>query len=353
VGGDLVGMVLCAGLGTRLRPLTDLLPKPAVPLGGLPLVRYPLALLAAAGARRAVVNVHHLAGEMERAARESAEALGLPLAISREPVLAGTGGALRQARGLLEGAAEIVVINGDVLFAADLEGALSAHRRSGALATMLLAPMPPGGYAPVEADAGLAVRRIAGLGPGGDRLASWHFTGCHVLSPSLLDLVPAEPFACDLNRHLYPPLLSRPGGSVRGYLDAGTWRDLGSPAGYLEAHLDLLEGRLPLGAFPGADPLGGLTPAGPGLWLGPGATVDPAARLEAPAAVGAGSEVESGAQVGPGAFVGRACLVGRGATVRRAVVWDGTAVGPGERVEGAVAADRLRVTARASAPARR
>src|SRR5512145_3048846 len=100
-------MVLCAGLGTRLRPLTERLPKPAVPLAGLPLVRYPLALLAAAGVRRAVVNLHHLPEAMEAAAREAAAALGMSLAVSREPVIAGTGGALREARALLEGASEI------------------------------------------------------------------------------------------------------------------------------------------------------------------------------------------------------------------------------------------------------
>src|SRR5512147_3077886 len=177
MSGDLVGMVLCAGLGTRLRPLSDLLPKPAVPLAGLPLVRYALALLAGAGVRRAVVNVHHLPGEMERAARASADALGLALAVSREPSIAGTGGALREARDLLRGASEVVLLNGDVLFAADLEAALAAHRGSGALATLLLAPMPSGGrYAAVETDADLAVRRIAGRGPGGPGpLSPWHF----------------------------------------------------------------------------------------------------------------------------------------------------------------------------------
>lgn len=346
-------MVLCAGLGTRLRPLTDLVPKPALPLGGLPLVRYALALLSRAGARRAVVNVHHLPAAMERAAREAAAELRLPLAVSREPVLAGTGGALREARALLEGASEILLVNGDVLFAADLGAALRAHRRSGALATLLLAPMPPGGrYAAVEADAGMSIRRIAGLGVGeggAGPLSAWHFTGCHVLSPTVLDLVPAEPFACDVNRHLYPPLFSREGG-IRGHLDAGYWRDLGAPQGVLEAHLDLLAGRIPLEAFPGADPFADLSPAGEGLWLGAGAEIRPGARLEAPAALGAGVRVDSGARLGPGAFVGRGSRVGAGAVVREAVVWDGTLVGPGEVVERAIAAGKLRVPATPPAP---
>src|SRR5512142_3041423 len=190
---DVVGMILCAGLGTRLRPLTARTPKPAVPVCGIPLVRWNVALLAGAGARRVVVNAHHLMHEMEQAARDAARSAEVPLAISREPVIAGTGGALREARAALAGADAIVMVNGDVLFDVDLTAALAAHRASGALATMLLLPMPEGGrYAAVETDASGAVRRIAGsFGPGGEGLSPWHFSGVHVLSGAILDAVPA------------------------------------------------------------------------------------------------------------------------------------------------------------------
>jgi mannose-1-phosphate guanylyltransferase len=342
---DVAGMVLCAGRGTRLRPLTELLPKPAVPLCGLPLVRFSLALLARAGVRRAVVNLHHLAGEMERAARASAAALGLDLALSREPVIAGTGGALREARPLLAGAGAVLVLNGDVLFDADLAAALAAHRASGAWATMVLAPMPPGArYPSVEADAALRVRRIGGRsGPGGPGLAPWHFTGAHVLSPEALAAVPEAPFALDVNHDVYPPLLD---GRVRGHLDRGYWNDLGDPGGYLRAHLDLLAGRVLPARFPGADPFAGLPRLGAGgPWVAGDARVDPTAALAAPSLVLPGARIERGARVGPFAVVGRGARIGAGARVREAVVWDGAEVRPGEEVRGAVAAGTLRVAA--------
>src|SRR5512142_1951390 len=81
---DVVGMILCAGLGTRLRPLTARVPKPAVPVCGVPLVRWNVALLAGAGVRRVVVNVHHLAEEMARAAIAAATEAGVSLRVSRE-----------------------------------------------------------------------------------------------------------------------------------------------------------------------------------------------------------------------------------------------------------------------------
>ncbi len=344
-GGDVVGMVLCAGLGTRLRPLTEWLPKPAVPVCGLSIVRFALARLAAAGVRRAVVNTHHLAGPMAEAARASARALSLDLAVSHEPVLAGTGGALREARRHLAGAEAIVLWNGDVLFDLDLRAVLAAHRASGALATMVLAPMPEGErYAAVEVDAAGAVRRIAGQGPGGDGLSPLHFTGVHVLAPALLDAVPDEPFACDVNRHVYPPLLGA--GRVRGHLGPGYWNDAGTPGRYLKANLDLLSGSVPPSRLHGANPFEGLLSFGKAVWIAPDARVDPGAALEAPAMLGPRSRVEAGATVGPGAVVGAGCRVAAGASVRESVLWDATALSPGETVFGAIAAGPARVTAR-------
>jgi mannose-1-phosphate guanylyltransferase len=320
-------MVLCAGLGTRLRPLTERVPKPAVPVCGVPLVRWSLALLAGAGVRRAVVNVHHLPGEMAAAARDAARALGMGLAVSEEPVIAGTGGALREARAHLAGAGAILLLNGDVLFDVDLAATLAAHRRSGALATMVLLPMPPGArYATVDVDGSGAVRRIAGtFGPGGDGLVPWHFSGAHVLSPALLDHVPARPFECDVNRHVYPPLMAS--GAVRGLVVDGYWNDLGTPDRYLAANRDVLSGRVPLARFSAAAPLAGTRELAPGVRAAEGARVDPAARVGAPAFIAAG------------------CTVPAGAEVRDAVLWEGTALAPGERVERAIAAGELRVPA--------
>ena len=345
-GDEVVGMVLCAGLGTRLRPLTWQRPKPAVPVVGLPLLRYALALLAGAGVQRAVVNAHHLAELTAETAREAARAVGLALRVSREPIIAGTGGALREARAELEGARAIVLVNGDVLFDLDLGAALAAHAASGALATMVVMPMPRGArYASVEADAALAVRRIAGFGPGGEDLTPWHFTGVHVLSPRLIEEVPREPFEVDVNRQVYPPLLGA--GLVQAHLATGYWNDLGAPHRYLAANLDLLSGRIPLGRFPGADPFAGCRSPAPGLFLGPGAKVASEATLLAPAYLGAGATVEPFASVGPSAVVGAGATVSSRARVARAVLWEGTSLAPGEEVVEAVAAGGLRLAASA------
>jgi mannose-1-phosphate guanylyltransferase len=311
------GMVLCAGLGTRLRPLTSRCPKPAVPVCGVPLLRYTFGLLAGAGVGRVVVNAHHLPEVLTAAAQAAASELSLDLAISREPVIAGTGGALREARPLLAGADAVVVVNGDVLFDLDLAGALAAHAASGALATMVLMAMPAGArYAAVELDEGGRVRRIAGrYGPGGEGLSAWHFPGVHVVSPALLALIPAAPFEADVNRELYPPLMAR--GLVRGVITCGYWNDLGTPDRYLAANLDVAAGRVALGRF----------------------------GLASPPAISPEAEISRDARVRD-AVVGAGCAIPAGARVERAVLWPGTKLHPGEVVVDAVAAGDVRVAAR-------
>jgi mannose-1-phosphate guanylyltransferase len=343
--GDVVGMVLCAGLGTRLRPLTNRVPKPAIPVAGLPLVRYAFALLAGAGVRRAIVNVHHLPREMADAAEAAARALGIELAVSEEPVIAGTGGALREAAAHLAGAEAVVLVNGDVLFDVDLAAALADHRGSGALATMVLLPMPEGArYAAVELDGRGAVRRIAGVfGPGGEGLSPWHFSGVHVLSPALLARVPAVPFECDINRHVYPPLMAS--GAVRGRVVGGYWNDLGTPARYLEATADLLRGEVPLARFPGADPFAGTRELAPGVRAAPSVRIDAGARLAGPSLLLDGASVAASASVGPGVVLGAGACVPARAAVSDAIVWEGTALAPGESLERAIAAGAERVPA--------
>ena len=339
-------MVLCAGFGTRLRPLTDKIPKPLVPLCGLPLLRYNLALLKGAGVTAVVINTHHLGAEMENGAREIAAALQLDLEVSREEKhILGTGGGVRKAAALL-GAGTFFLLNGDMLFDVDLAAALESHRKAGAVATMVLAPYPRGAsYGAVETDAGMNVRRIAGRGaavePG---LSKMHFTGVHVVEPELISRLPPEGES-DINRTAYVRLI-HDGARVNGFLQSGYWGDLGAPRSLLRANLDVMEGRVPLERFrPGADPFAGASEPLPGVRVHAGARIDPSARLVAPALIHAGAVVAAGTQIGPDAVLGTNVRVDIGASVLRAVCWDNTHVGAGERIENQIASPGIRLDA--------
>ena len=335
-------MVLCAGFGTRLRPLTDRIPKPLVPLCGVPLLRFNFALLKNAGVRELVVNTHHLGAEMEKGAVQLAAQLGLGLQISREEKqILGTGGGVRRAQSML-GPGTFFILNGDMLFDVDLSAALQAHREARAVATMVLAPYPRGAtYGAVEVDARFNVRRIAGRGTAPDpSLRKMHFTGVHVVEPELLARLPAEGES-DINRTAYVRLIHE-NAKVHGYLQQGYWGDLGAPRSLLRANLDVLEGRVPLQRFrPDADPFAGLTEPSPGVFVHPSARVETA--LAAPALVHAGVQVAAGARLGPGIVLGAGVRVDSGAQIERAVVWDGTHVAGGERVIEQIAAPGVRL----------
>jgi mannose-1-phosphate guanylyltransferase len=337
-------MVLCAGFGTRLRPLTDKVPKPLVPLCGVPLLRYNFALLKNAGVTEIVINTHHLGPAMERGARAIAGELGLHLQISREEKhILGTGGGVRHAQPML-GNGTFFLLNGDMIFDVDLQAALAAHKQAGAVATMVLAPYPRGAtYAAVEVDAAMNVRRIAGRGAAADpSLTRTHFTGVHVLEPELIARLPAEGES-DINRTAYVRAI-HDGAKVHGFLQDGYWGDLGAPRSLLRAHLDVLEGRVPLRRFrPDADPFAGCEERAPGAFVHSSARVDTA--LAAPALIQAGAIVEAGARLGPGVMIGAGARVDAGAQVERAVVWEGTHVAAGERVVEQIAAPGVRLEA--------
>ncbi|MBN9683373.1 MULTISPECIES: nucleotidyltransferase family protein [unclassified Corallococcus] len=334
-------MVLCAGLGTRLRPLTERWPKPAMPFLGQPLLRYHLAVLKAAGVTEVGINTHHLPDTMAAVARAECERAGLPLHVVHEPVIQGTGGGIRGLRDFLSGE-DFLVFNGDILFPVDLKPVVAAHRESGAVATMVLLPMPEGEkYAAVEADAGGQVRRIAGYGPGDEGLKPWHFTGVHVMSPSVFDFMTAEGPE-DINREVYVRVMQA-GLQVRGQAVDAYWSDLGMPSRYLATVRDVLEGRVPLQALGKDSPLHGLKAGADGAWVHPEARV--AGTVRGPAYVGAGAVVDAGATVGPDVSVGPGARVGQGAKLERCAVFEETQVAPGEALTEVLAWGPHRVPA--------
>jgi len=328
-----IAMVLAAGLGTRLRPLTARIAKPALPLLGTTLLEGNLRLLARAGVDEVVVNAHHLPATVAAAARAAAERLGMRIHLSLEQEILGTGGALVAARPLLDRGAPFLLVNGDVLADLDPGAALAAHRASGADTTMVLRPMPAGGgYGAVEVDERGRVARIAGAGrelAPGERTTSWLFTGVHVLSPAIFEVLPRDGAPC-VNRQGHAAIIAR-GGHVHAHLEpGGRWSDVGTPERYVEANLDLLEGRYAL-----PSPFGAAVEGPPGVWIDPAATVEAGAVLEAPCYVGAGAVVRAGAHVGPRAVLlaGSECA----GQLRAGVVAPGAAVERGARAEGLIA----------------
>lgn len=238
-------MVLAAGLGTRLRPLTDELPKPAVPVLNRPLAAFTFDHLARHGVRNLGLNTHHLPMQL-RAALEPEVPSGIASLFVHEPEILGTGGGIRHVWGALGEPDPFLVLNGDVLFEPDLVGALAHHMALGAVATMVLREVPDADrYGAVEIDAAGQVRRLLGLPTAtGQALRKLMFTGVHILSARALGSLPER--GCVV-RQGYRSWLDA-GQVVAGFVDANPWLELGTPADYANAQLGLIARRDAAGA---------------------------------------------------------------------------------------------------------
>ena len=305
-------MVLAAGLGLRMRPLTLLRAKPALPVLDRPLIHWTMAALARAGIRDVVVNLHHLP-ETISSVLGSGRRFGLRIRYAREPVLLGTGGGPRAVRELF-GREPLLLVNGDVLFDLDLRRLIDAHRACGARATLSLRRNPvPYAYSPVVADRKGRILSIAGR-PRRARGAVTMFASVHVLDPALLDRLPEG--ASDSVLDLYVPLLAE-GAHLQGVRTRGAWYDFGRPSLYRDAQLRLLPGR-------GRDRV----------------LVDGKARVAATArhrrsGVGAGTRVAGDARV-ERSVLWEGAVVEKGARVARAIVATGGVVRAGERAEDVI-----------------
>lgn len=295
--------LLGAGLGTRLRPLTDLLPKPLVPLFHRPLIEWAMESCRAAGITDFAINTHHLPEKWEMVDggwQMDGEGLaggnGLPskkgswqgssLHLFHEPDLLETGGGVKNIEAWV-GGESVLIHNGDIFSSLSLERLISAHEASGNPVTLALRSQGDAKHIAIEGDLAIDIRGKLGRAEG-----THVFSGIYCFTPELLGLIPPREKISVIPAFLELAKQGRLGAVV---LDEGHWADLGDPAAYLAAHRDLA-----------------LAPA-----IHPDAVIDSMATIER-------------------SVIGPRAEIAAGAVVRDSVVWPGAKVGAGETVESRI-----------------
>ncbi len=245
-------MVLAAGLGTRLRPLTDDRPKALVTLAGRTLLEITLSRLRSFGVYEVIVNVHHFADNIVDYLQAN-RSFGMRIEVSREEVLLDTGGGLKKAAWFfLEGSGQndepFLVHNVDVLSTIDLAGMVRFHIKRRALATLAVQPRDTSRPLLFNEDGQLCGRRI-----GRDAETEWAipapkalalaFAGIHVLSPRIFANLPEEGAFSIIPAYLRLAALGEPILAFRA--DESYWRDLGRPGDIAEAESDLASAKFP------------------------------------------------------------------------------------------------------------
>lgn len=226
-------MLLAAGFGTRLRPVTYTLPKPMVPLCNEPLIAWVAEAYLAAGVRELIVNLHHLPEAIERdLPRRFPEAT---FHFSFEPEILGTSGGVRKVRALLENDDDFFLANGDTIQTPPLEALTRARRERDAIAALVLRHPPAGDrFTPVYLENG----NVTGFGKGaGEALM---FSGVHCISTRVFDSIPEKDFSGIVDE-VYQPLIDSGRETVAGIVDDGLWFDIGTPQRYLIASNGLRE----------------------------------------------------------------------------------------------------------------
>jgi NDP-sugar pyrophosphorylase family protein len=232
-------MILSAGYGTRLWPLTEDRTKPAIPILGQPLVGYVAEYVARYGCDEVVVNLHHRPDSVRRALGDGSK-FGVKLHYVEEPEILGTSGALDNARALLDGDT-FMVVNGKIITDINLDAAVDTHRNKGALATLVLLPNPAcERFSAVEQEGGL-LRGFGGM-PSRENFTAdkppLMFTGIHILEPRIFEYIPHAVFS-DFVVDVYTKALAK-GERIAVHVANESWYELSTIHRYLDISLLLM-----------------------------------------------------------------------------------------------------------------
>jgi mannose-1-phosphate guanylyltransferase len=336
-------LILAGGEGTRLRPLTLTMPKPAIQLVDRPFLRYMIDWVGRYGIEEVVI-ASGFGADVLRAALGDGGSGGPRIAYVQETEPLGTGGPLRLAadQGLLE--QRFLVLNGDLLTDLDLGALMGAHEDNGAVATVALYPVDdPSAYGLVRRAGGpdrpggapeAATGEVAGFvekPEPGDVDTNEISAGAYVLERRVIDMIPTGGMV-SIEREVFPRLV---GHGLYGHALEGYWMDIGTPERYLQASWDILEGRVRTEAGARLD--------GAGLLVEDGSGIDPAATVQPPALLEADVTVGAEASIGARAVVGRGATVGEGAVLSSSVVLARSVIGSRARIHDSVVAPGVRI----------
>ncbi len=310
-------LILAGGKGTRLRPLTVYTPKPIVPICNRPFLLYQIDTLRRAGITGITLSLSYQPLKIEQQLGDGAD-YGVKINYTTEPQPMGTAGAYKFAEELLR--EPTVVFNGDILTDLDLEAVISQHNERKALATIVLTPVEnPSSYGLVETDTEGRVERFLEKPKADEIKVNTINAGTYVLEPQVLDLIPeGENYSFEYG--LFPVLLQRSEKFYAHIPPETYWIDIGTPARYLQAHQDLLAGRV------------GRVRLGERRGQFDSAT---AAEIDDLSIIADDCSVKPGAQI-INSVLGQGCYVEERARVENSVIWPHTRVGAGALVSGAI-----------------
>jgi len=324
-------MILAAGKGTRVRPLTYDLPKPMIPVLGKPVMAYLIEHLRKHGISEIMVNVAHLHEKIEEYFGEG-EQFGVQIGYSFEGYTKEDGSVVAVPIGSAGGMKKIqefggffddttIVLCGDALIDLDLKAALLEHRRKGAMATVITKEVPwdkVSSYGVVVTDQNGRITQFQEKPKQEEALSNFISTGIYIFEPEVIDLIPSG-VEFDIGSQLFP-LLAEKGMPFYAQGRPFNWLDIGSVSDYWEVLQNVLTGEVNHMDVPGIE-------IEPGLWVGLNTSIDwNGTTIKGPVYIGSGVKIEAGTTIIGPTWIGHGSHICEGAEVVRSVLFEYTRV---------------------------
>lgn len=325
-------MVLAAGMGTRLMPLTGDISKPMVPIVNRPVMEHIVLLLAREGFSDIVVNLHYLPMAIQEYFGDGSR-WDLSIEYSHEERLMGTAGGVKKCEDLL-GAGTFLVMSGDALTDVDLRELISYHRRKKAMATIMVTPVEDASkYGVVLAGDDGRVKGFQEKPPEAEAVSREANSGIYVFEPEILDLIPRD-LPYDFGRELFPALVDS-GESLYAWRHDYYWNDVGSIDEYQRGNFDALEGRVDV-ELPGIE-------ISKGVWVGLDTRIDKDVLVTPPVCIGDRCVIEERARLLGPLVIGPDTVVSAGAVLHRGIKWGGGYIGRDASVTGSIVGSDFRI----------
>jgi mannose-1-phosphate guanylyltransferase len=319
-------MLLGAGLGTRLRPITYELPKPMVPVLGEPVMGHILRLLESHGFDEVVANIHYFPDLIRKRFGDGSD-YGVRLAFSLEGELLGTAGGVRNVRDFF-GGETFLIVSGDALTDIDLTALWERHRETGGIGTLALKEVDdPSQLGVVILGADGRIQGFQEKPAPGEALSNLGSCGIYVFEPEIFDYFPERDFV-DWAQDVFPVLLEQDV-PLYGHQIADYWNDVGSIAEYRRGNVDALVGAVRV-ELQGSE-------IEPGLRLGDSSGLDGQVLMEPPVYVGDGCSIGAETRLKGPVVVCDGCTIGEGAVLSDVLVWPGAEVPDGTVLVGGIA----------------
>ncbi len=329
-------MILAAGVGSRLDPLTRNVPKPLVPIVNRPVMEYLILLLKQHGFHDIMVNVHYL-GDVISDYFGDGSKWGVNIHWAHESELWGDAGSVKNAQAFFQNET-FLVIGGDDLTDMDLTAVVQTHKRKNAAATLALSIVDdPSEYGIVQLNEEGRITRFLEK-PKGEVFSKTANTGVYVFEPQVFDLMPQGAFFL-FGKQLFPLMMER-GLPMYGHVTEAYWKDVGNLKVYRETQGDVMAGRV--------NALLALHQAGKNVWMGDDTRIDPTAQLGSPLAIGSNVVVGANARIGDNSVIGDGCHIEAGAVVQDTILWEGATVKAGTHLERCIVGRHVTVEANAA-----